>query len=146
MTVFWFLLTLSVDLTNIIMGVFISLMVSIFASKVLRDGDKLLFKGIKIHKMIAYMIVLIFEIFKSALVYIYNLVAHHYQPVVFEMVLDVEDPVSVGIIANSITLTPGTITIDATDNKITVLTLAKPGTPISELERPIREKFEKYLK
>jgi multisubunit Na+/H+ antiporter MnhE subunit len=68
-----------------------------------------------------------------------------FEPVVFKIELDVVDPVLVGIVANSITLTPGTITVDIVDHTIYVLTLAKPGTSQEVLEKPIRQKFEKYF-
>jgi multisubunit Na+/H+ antiporter MnhE subunit len=146
MIVFWFLLTLSFEWINVVMGIIISIMVSIFSKNVLKEGDKSLFQGIKIWKLVAYIIVLFYEIFKSAIAYVIIIMKHHYQPIVFELKLEGADAVKVGIIANSITLTPGTITIDTTENSVTVMMLAKPGTPIEELERPIREKFEKYLK
>jgi multisubunit Na+/H+ antiporter MnhE subunit len=144
--IFWLLLTLSFDWINIGMGVVISMMVSVFSKNVLQEGDRSLFQGIKIWKLIAYILVLFYEIFKSAIIYVIIIMKHHYQPVVFELKLEGADAVKVGIIANSITLTPGTISIDTTENSVTVMMLAKPGTPIEELERPIREKYEKYLK
>ena len=55
------------------------------------------------------------------------------------------DPVRVAIVANSITLTPGTISIEMVDQSIYVMVLAKPGISIESLEKPIREHFEKLL-
>ena len=87
-----------------------------------------------------------FEIFKSAFIYTRNLFSKAYVPTVFTIELDVKDPMQVGIVANSITLTPGTISVETTDNKIIVLTLAKKGTTQEELERPIRNQFERFFR
>ncbi|HOI47283.1 MAG TPA: Na+/H+ antiporter subunit E [Bacilli bacterium] len=146
MMTFWLLLTLSLDLVSVLMGFVISVMVSIFSKNVLLEGGQTLFHGIKLWKLVIYIIVLFYEIFKSAISYIIIVLKHHYEPIVFELTLEEADPVKIGIIANSITLTPGTITIDSTETSITVMMLAKPGTPLQELQKPIIDKYEKYLK
>jgi multicomponent Na+:H+ antiporter subunit E len=143
---FWFLLNLNFDIETIIFGIIIATTVTIAAYPVLYDEKGFMYRGIYLHKMFFYIIFLFVEIFKAAFVYIANLLSNKYEPIVFKVELDVVDPILVGIVANSITLTPGTITVDIIDHTIYVLTLAKPGTDHEVLERPIREKFEKYLK
>ncbi|MFP4286679.1 MAG: Na+/H+ antiporter subunit E [Candidatus Izemoplasmataceae bacterium] len=146
--IFWFLLAQNFRIETIIAGIFICLAVTIATYNVLYDEEGYLYGGIKVRRLVIYIGFLFKEIYKASFYYVYNLLRHHYEPVIFDMELDVDDPVLVGIISNSITLTPGTITID-TDTKnhvITVMTLAKPDTPAEELERPIRESFERLLK
>lgn len=146
--VFWFLLALNFRIETIVAGVLICAMVTIATFNVLYDDTGYKYQGLRIRTIVVYVFFLFQEIYKASFVYVYNLLAHRYEPVIFDIVLDVDDPVLVGIISNSITLTPGTITID-TDTKnhvITVMTLAKPGTTAEELERPVREKFERLLK
>jgi multicomponent Na+:H+ antiporter subunit E len=74
-----------------------------------------------------------------------NVFKKEFVPVVFKISLDHLDPVRVAIVANSITLTPGTISIEIVNQSIYVMVLAKPNTPLAVLEKPIREKFEKLL-
>lgn len=145
---FWFLLSLNFRVETIIAGVLICGIVTVMTHNVLYDEKGYVYHSIKIRTILVYVFFLFYEIYKAAFYYVYNLVRHHYEPVVFDIVLDVEDAVLIGIISNSITLTPGTITIETDTKKhiITVMTLAKEGTPIEELERPIREKFERLLK
>ena len=142
---FWFLLNLNFYIETIIFGILIAAAVTIAAFPVLYDDNKFRYHGIKIFQMFFYIIFLFLEIFKAAFSYSWNLMSRKYEPVVFKIELDVIDPVLVGIVANSITLTPGTITVDIVDHTIYVLTLAKPGTDHAVLEKPIRDKFEKYL-
>ncbi|MFU8792737.1 MAG: Na+/H+ antiporter subunit E [Acholeplasmataceae bacterium] len=142
---FWFLLNLNFHIETIIFGVLIAAAVTLLAFPVLHDEKGFRYHNVKLTHMIFYVFFLFIEIFKSAFIYIWNLMSRKFEPVVFKIELDVVDPVLVGIVANSITLTPGTITVDIVDHTIYVLTLAKPGTSQEILERPIREKFEKYL-
>jgi multicomponent Na+:H+ antiporter subunit E len=132
---FWFLLNFNVEIETIIFGILISIVVTIAAYPVLFDEHGFRYKGVYLHKMVVYIFFLFIEIFRSAFVYIANLMSRKYEPVVFKIELEVDDPIAVGIVANSITLTPGTITVDIVDHTIYVLTLAKPGTPHEELAK-----------
>jgi multicomponent Na+:H+ antiporter subunit E len=143
---FWFLMNFNFKIETILMGIILSAFVTEASFQVLHDENGFLYRSIKIRRLFIYVFVLFYEIFRSSFAYVWNLVGRRYVPIVFDLVLEVDDPVQVGIIANSITLTPGTITIDISDNVIKVMTLAKPGTPIQELEAPIRNRFEKLLK
>ena len=146
--VFWFLLALNFRLETIIAGIFICAIVTIATYQVLYDDDGYLYQRIRVRTILVYVLFLFVEIYKAAFIYVFNLVAHRYEPVVFDILLDVEDPVLVGIISNSITLTPGTITIDTNteDHIIQVMTLAEPNASADDLERPVRQKFERLLK
>lgn len=146
--IFWFLLAQNFRIETIIAGILICIAVTIATYNVLYDEKGYLYGGIKLRRLVVYIGFLFKEIYKASFYYVYNLLRHHYEPVIFDIELDVDDPVLMGIISNSITLTPGTITID-TDTKnhvITVMTLAKPGATAEELERPIKESFERLLK
>ncbi|TVP84596.1 MAG: hypothetical protein EA375_06295 [Acholeplasmataceae bacterium] len=143
---FWFLLTLNITLENIIIGVILSLMVTLATHNVLYDENGFLYRGINFFRLIKYLGVLFIEIFKASFRYIFNLLSHRYEPVIFKVELDLVDPMQVGIIANSITLTPGTITVDIVGSTIFVMTLAKPGTDHALLAKPIKARFEHMLK
>jgi len=146
--IFWFLLALNFRIETIIAGIFICGVVTIGSYNVLYDDKGYMYHSIRLRTILVYIVFLFKEIFVSAVQYAYNLVAHGYEPVVFDVKLELDDPVLLGIVANSITLTPGTITIDSDSktNRITVLTLAKPGVTAEELEDDIRHKFERLLR
>jgi len=146
MLFFWLLLHFNLSLQTILFGVVFSIVVTILAFPVLYDEKGFRYHGVSFYKMILYFFKLFFEIFKSAFIYIINVISGEYEPVLFTIDLDVKDPIQVGIVANSITLTPGTISVDIIDHSIVVMQLAKPGTTQEELEKPIRDSFEKYFK
>ncbi len=146
--IFWFLLALNFRIETILAGIFICGIVTLGTYQVLYDDDGYLYQPIRLRTIIVYVLFLFVEIYKASFMYVFNLLAHKYEPVVFDIVLDVEDPVLVGIISNSITLTPGTITIDTDTEEhiIQVMTLAEPNASADDLERPVRENFERLLK
>ena len=146
--VFWFLLMWDLGLQTVLAGVFICGVVTMMTHNVLYDDDGYVYHAIKLRTIVVYVVFLFVEIYKASFIYVYNLLAHHYEPVVFDIELDVEDAVLIGIISNSITLTPGTITIDTDTEKHmnTVMTIAPPGATAEALEKPIRQKFERLLK
>lgn len=146
MLILWFLLNFNLEPTTILFGIIISFFVTLFAYEILYDHKGFRYKGIRLSLIFYYLFVLFVEIFKSAFIYIRNLISKDYVPMIFKLQLNDLDPVQVAIVANSITLTPGTITVDIVDKTIYVLVLAKPGTSQEELEAPIRSKFERLLK
>lgn len=144
--IFWFLLNLNVRIETIIFGMIIAFVVSAASNNVLFDEHGFRYHGIRFSKLPYYLLSLFFEIFKSSFTYIANLISERYEPVIITIDLDLLDPVQVGIVANSITLTPGTITVEIDGSRIYVLTLARKDVDQSELEKPIRDKFERLLK
>jgi multicomponent Na+:H+ antiporter subunit E len=142
----WFLYHLTFDLKTIIGGILASLAMTIFTSNTLYGEAGFRFKGFSFWLMIRYFFVLMGEIFKAAWFYSLTIFKRDFEVIVFDLVLDFVDPIKVAFVANSITLTPGTVSIDVNDNTIKVMALVSKGTPVSEVEKPIRERFEQLLK
>lgn len=145
MLILWFLFNFNFELRTIVFGVAISFFVSFFTYQVLYDEDGFKFQGVHFGKLFLYFFVLFYEIFKSSILYVINLFKDNYEPVVFKITLDHLTPIQVAIVANSITLTPGTISIEVIHNTIFVMVLADPKTDHETLAKPIRDRFEKFL-
>ncbi len=90
---------------------------------------------------IAYFIVLIYNILRSALSVAKMVVIGNIQPVIVEIETILERPISQTILANSITLTPGTLSIDLDSEK----RLLKVATIIPKEKEDIIP-FEPYIK
>ncbi|MFA7417007.1 MAG: Na+/H+ antiporter subunit E [Acholeplasma sp.] len=142
---FWFLINWNLRIETIIFGLIAALIVTIASKDVLYNDKGFIYKGIKLHRLLVYMFFLLVEIFKSTFIYISAVISGKYEPVLLKIKLDLDDAVQIGIIANSITLTPGTISVDVVGSTILVITLAKPGTNPKDLEKPIHENFERLL-
>jgi energy-converting hydrogenase B subunit A len=90
---------------------------------------------------IAYFIVLIFEIIKATIDVATRTVNGNIEPVIVEIPTVLKRPISQTILANSITLTPGTLSIDLdSENQIIRVAIITPRS--NEEVIP----FEPYIK
>jgi len=90
---------------------------------------------------IAYFIVLIIEIIKATIDVAARTLNGKVEPVVVEIETELKRPVSQVILANSITLTPGTLSIDVdTENRIIKVATISPRTKEEVIP------FEPYIK
>jgi len=96
---------------------------------------------IRIFYAIAYFIVLIFEIIKAALDVAGRTLNGKVEPVVMEIETELKRPISQTILANSITLTPGTLSIDLdSENRILKVATITPRSKEDVIP------FEPYIK
>lgn len=144
---FWFLLQLNFRVETVIIGVLTSLLITHFGYNIVFEHYTTYYQKIQIRVVLRYLAILFIEIYKSGFLYVVNLWSKEYEPVVFNLDIDYEDPILTSIIANSITLTPGTISVevDSHNQNITVLMLAKKGDSIPELKKSLQDKFNTML-
>lgn len=96
---------------------------------------------VRIFYGIAYFAVLLFEIGKAALDVATRTLNGKVEPVVWEIKTELKRPISQTILANSITLTPGTLSIDL-DSEKQIITVATINPRTREEVIP----FEPYIK
>lgn len=145
---FWLLLTLNLELWSIITGLIISSAITKISYGVLYDRNGFRFRTVGIITIIKYFINLLFEIYKSSFNYLVRIIKKDCEPCIVDVVLDVTDPLLISIISNSITLTPGTITVDAEGNKLKVLTLKNCNSCEDcqvIVQKDIKDKFESFF-
>ena len=96
----------------------------------------------RIFYAICYFFDLIWEIIKACCdVIVRSLKNGEYEPIVIDIETVLKRPISQTILANSITLTPGTLTVDLdSDNQILKVAILTPR------EREDIVPFEKYIK
>lgn len=143
--IFWMLLTFNFDYLNIITGIIVCFFVTKLSYGILYTDKGFVFKTIRISIIIKYFFNLMLEIYKSSFNYIIRIIKKDCKPYIVEIELSVTDPLIITIISNSITLTPGTLTIDVNDNKLTVLALKTCNKYKLSLNAEIKEKFEKIF-
>lgn len=145
MFLFWMLLTLDLTILNLSFGVIISVIVTRTSYDVLYDNNGFRFKELKLMTLFLYTINLFVEIFKSSFRLILCIIKKEYTPVIEEVQLEVSDPLIIAIISMSITLTPGTITVDSKNNLLRVLSFKDYGDNGETVRKDIKEKFEKFF-
>ena len=146
--VFWMALTLSLDKQELITGIIVSFILS-FASY--RSFHIIGFPTITLKKVIficIYIVVLFKEIIIANFDVAYRVVHPKIpiKPGIIIIKTSLKQDLAKLILANSITLTPGTFTLDIEDDRILIHWINVKTEDTDEATRIIGERFEKYLK
>ncbi len=146
--IIWVLLTNTFQLQEFGVGIFISLLLSLFLSK---NYIKLGFPPFGIKRFlyfILYIFILFIEVVKANFDVAYRVI-HPKMPInpgVVVIKTELKQDIAKLILANSITLTPGTFTLDIKDDKLLIHWIYVRSDDIEESTKNIGERFEKYLK
>lgn len=143
--VFWMLFTFNFSYLNLIAGIIVCFVVTRLSYGILYNEKGFIFKALRIKIIIKYFLNLLLEIYKSSFSYMIRIIKKDCEPCIVEVELSVTDPLAIAIISNSITLTPGTLTVDVNDNKLTVLALKNCEDCELAVNTEIKDKFEKIF-
>lgn len=97
-------------------------------------------------KMLKYFFVLVFEIYKSSLTLIPKIFEGKAKSRLVSIKTSLKKPEHIAILANSITLTPGTITVDVSENDLLVLWFNPQSIESEESGDMIKGSLENILK
>jgi multicomponent Na+:H+ antiporter subunit E len=136
---------MSLNPINLAAGAAVCVLVTILSKDILYDENGYFYKTIRGGGFLLYLVRLVAEIFKSSFSYLARIIKKDSTPFITEVELEVKDPLLVAIIANSITLTPGTITVNVNENHLTVISLKDVKSSEESVRKEIHEKFEKYF-
>ena len=144
----WLALTSSLQLQEVLVGLGVCLLLSVWLSAdysrlgLPPPGPKsLLF-------LLVYLVVLLFEVVKANFDVAYRVVhpAMPIKPGIVEIKTGLTSDIAKMILANSITLTPGTFTLDVAGDRLLVHWINVRTEDVEEATALIGERFEKYLK
>ena len=124
----WIVLNGKITLELILFGIAISCGICFFAWKVMGYSVKMEWKMIRnIHWVLFYVLTLVWEILKAAVAVAREVLRPHKQltPVIIEFNVDLGSDIKNVLLANSITLTPGTYTLFEDDGHFVVHCLKK---------------------
>jgi len=144
----WLALTTTFQWQELSVGIFISLVLASFLNK---NYLKLGLPPISIKRIIfsiLYMSVLFVEIVKANFDVAYRVI-HPKMPIKPGIVIiktELKQDIAKTILANSITLTPGTFTLDVKGDELLIHWIYVHSENKKEATRIIGQKFEKYLK
>jgi len=146
--VLWLALSLKLDLPELIVGSVVCLIVSLFGAGIY---SKLGLPPVSIKRILfslAYIIVLFWEIIKANFDVAYRVI-HPKMPIKPGIVViktRLKSDIAKMILANSITLTPGTFTLDVIGDKLLIHWINVKAEDIDEATNMIGQRFEKYLR
>jgi multicomponent Na+:H+ antiporter subunit E len=146
--IFWLLLTFKVTLPNIIVGMGASIICTLFFGRVfVRNVGKLL----QLHRyfwFIVYLFVFIWECIKANLDVAYRVLhpAMPIRPGIVKVKTELKSDMAKMLLANSITMTPGTITVDIIDDTLYIHWIYIRSEDQEVYTGIITGAFEKYIK
>lgn len=145
-TIFWIVLFERVTLMILLTAPLISLFSIIISEKYLLKYSYFDLYYFNIFWLIKYSFYLLLEIYKSGLSIIPNIISGHASPDIVEIYTDLDSNLQLALLANSITLTPGTITMDIEGQRLKVLWMDPKTKNVTMAGIMIKGRLEKLLK
>ena len=146
--IIWIALTSSFNWQELSTGIVISLVLSLFLYRRYSDLGLPPLEGRRIAFFFIYLLVLFKEIITANLDVAYR-VLHPKMPIKPGIVViktELKQDLAKMILANSITLTPGTFTLDILGDNLLIHWINVKTEDVDEATKIIGEKFEKYLR
>lgn len=145
---FWLLITYDLSVSNLIAGAAASLITSILFARFFYNSLYKFLQPQRYFWFILYLLILIWECIKANLDVAYR-VLHPRMPIkpgIVKVKLDLQSEFARAMLANSITMTPGTISVDIIDDYIYVHWIYVSSEDPAQYTRKITGRFEKYIK
>ncbi len=147
--VLWLLLTGSSDPAEWVAGLMVSLVVTLISRPHLSIFNGLRLTPSALPAFITYLGVFMIALIRANLDMARRVLspALPLRPALVQVRTQLQSPIGRLILANSITLTPGTLTVDVVNDTLTIHWVdCPPGTDIEAATQAITQQFEKHLK
>lgn len=147
--IIWMLLTWSTDTQVVIAGLIASAIVAILFHEILPKEHHLFISPMRLFWLLVYLPVFFYYVMKANLDVVYRAL-HPKMPInpgIVKIKTELTTESGITALANSITLTPGTLTVDLTDDGfLYVHWINVKSDDIEEATKQIAHKFEWFLK
>jgi multicomponent Na+:H+ antiporter subunit E len=143
----WLALTYSLSLPNVITGIIVSLITAIIFVPHFFDKVHKIFHPGRILWLLLYIVILVWECVKANFDVAYR-VLHPDMPIkpgIVKVKLAIQTQFGRTVLANSITMTPGTISVDIIDDYLYIHWIYVNNPDPEVYSRKIAGRFEKYL-
>jgi multicomponent Na+:H+ antiporter subunit E len=144
----WLLLAGKVDANELIAGMFVTLIIVVLTSSHLKFFDDLKFTPVMPLHLIRFVLVFLRALIEANVDMARRVLSPSLPiyPAVVEVHTELKSPLGKLLLANSITLTPGTLTIDVVGDTLLVHWIDASGlTDMQQATRLIAQQFEKHL-
>ena len=144
---FWMLLSASFDLLHLLTGAVLALLLSLLFCRSCNVFGDLKITISSLLNTIAYLFVFLIELIKSNLDVARRVVSPSLpiKPGIVKVKTNLTSPMARMILANSITLTPGTLTVNIEGQYLYIHWIEVTTIDAQEASKKIVMKFEKYL-
>ena len=144
----WLFFTFSFDPFSLLLGVVFSFVISLATYDLFIEKEDQIQQGRipRFQYFIPYVFVLIYEIYLGSLFVVYSVITMKINPGIVKIKTRLKSKFAQGLLANSITLTPGTVTVDLQDQSLYVHWLAVKSSNAHRAARMIKGSFEAQLR
>ena len=146
--IIWFMLTFSFGLANIITGISVSIITSAVFGRYFVKNVKKFIQPVRYFWLIIYLIVFLWECLKANIDVAYR-VLHPAMPIIPGIVkvkLNLQSVTARMMLANSITMTPGTLSVDLKNDILYVHWIYVSSLDPEVYCKKVAGRFEKYIK
>jgi len=146
--IFWLLLTFNLAVANIIVGLVASLITALLFGKYFIKDVIPFLQPQRYFWLIVYLFIFTWECIKANFDVAYRVLhpAMPIKPGIVKVKLGLKTNIAKTILANSITMTPGTISVDIIDDYIYVHWIYVSSENPEEYSLKVSGRFEKYIK
>jgi multicomponent Na+:H+ antiporter subunit E len=145
--IFWLLLTLDFSVTNLVAGAVAALITSLLFAKYFFKKVVKFIQPVRYFWFLVYLVILIWECIKANFEVAYRVLhpAMPIKPGIVKIKLDLKSDFARTILANSITMTPGTIAVDIVGDNLFVHWIYVSSEDPEVYRQKIVGRFEKYI-
>ena len=145
---FWLLLTLDLSLANLLAGGVAALITSLLFAKYFFQKVVKFIQPLRYFWLLVYLVIFTWECIKANFDVAYRVLhpAMPIKPGIVKVKLELKSEFARTMLANSITMTPGTISVDLMDDILYVHWIYVKSEDPEVYSRKITGKFEKYIK
>jgi multicomponent Na+:H+ antiporter subunit E len=145
---FWLLLTLDLSLANLLAGGVAALITSLLFAKYFFQKVVKFIQPLRYFWLLVYLVIFTWECIKANFDVAYRVLhpAMPIKPGIVKVKLELKSEFARTMLANSITMTPGTISVDLLDDILYVHWIYVKSEDPEVYSRKITGKFEKYIK
>lgn len=144
----WILFSGSVEPLNLAAGGLFSILIALATFRIFIDESEAERRSLipRLHLLIIYLLLVAFKMYVSSFQVVWKLIRRRYNPRIVHFRTRLNSDMARVILANSITLTPGTITVDMNDDHLIVHWLDAPTTHSRHAGELIKQDMEDLLK
>jgi multicomponent Na+:H+ antiporter subunit E len=146
--VFWLLLTFDLSLANLIAGGAAALVTSLLFTKYFFHKVVKFIQPVRYFWLLVYLVIFTWECIKANFDVAYRVLhpAMPIKPGIVKVKLELRSDLARTMLANSITMTPGTISVDIIEDTLFVHWIYVSSEDPEVYSQKIAGKFEKYIK
>jgi len=144
---FWLILSFNFQFPSILVGIILSLFISLLSYNLFIQGNEGIHSKMigTVWYLFIYVFVLLYEMFLASLDVVYRVATMNINPEIVMIKTDIKSDLGILLLANSITLTPGTIAVDTEGEYIYVHWLYARTTNFGHASELIKGRFEQWL-